>query len=77
MQSQAASTIYSYVKVEVRTHSPKLWGWAIRRTATDNIVAQSDMLFRYSEDAWTDGQRRLSEIDCEQVLRQLELSQAA
>ena len=70
-------SILAYVKVEVRSRAPKLWGWNIHRSASDNIVQQSETLFRNAEEAWNEGQRLLSAYDFEPVSRQSSLQRTA
>jgi hypothetical protein len=56
-------SVFGYVKVEVRSRAPKLWG----RSASDNVIQQSETLFGYAEDAWKEGQRLLSTLNFEQA----------
>ena len=44
-----------FVKVEVRSRSPKLWGWAMYRVDGEAQVARSERLFHFAEDAWKAG----------------------
>jgi hypothetical protein len=67
MPSAVDTSVFGYVKVEVRSRSPKLWGWNIHRTASDNVIQQSETLFGYAEDAWKEGQRLLSTLNFEQA----------
>lgn len=67
MPSKVDVSVFGYVKVEVRSRSPKLWGWNIHRSASDNIIQQSETLFGYAEDAWKEGQRLLSTLSFEQA----------
>lgn len=52
-----------YVKVELRSCSPRLWGWDLYRTSSDAIVQRSEGCFRSSEDAWTAGQIALANFE--------------
>jgi hypothetical protein len=67
MPSKVDVSVFGYVKVEVRSRSPKLWGWNIHRSASDNIIQQSETLFGYAEDVWKEGQRLLSTLSFEQA----------
>lgn len=67
MPSTVDSSVFGYVKVEVRSRSPKLWGWNIHRSASDNVVQRSERLFGYAEDAWKEGQRLLSTLNFDQA----------
>lgn len=57
--------LFGYVKVEVRSRSPKLWGWTLHRDGTGTVARRSEKLFAYAEDAWLDGQRALAEAASE------------
>lgn len=46
----------SYVKVEMRSRSPRLWGWNLHRAGSDNIVKRSEAAYGCAEDAWKAGQ---------------------
>jgi len=52
--------LFGYIKVEVRSRSPKLWGWTLHRDGTGTVAGRSEILFDYAEDAWLDGQRALA-----------------
>jgi hypothetical protein len=67
MPSAVDVSVFGYVKVEVRSRAPKLWGWNIHRTASDNVIQQSETLFGYAEDAWKEGQRLLSTLNFDQA----------
>lgn len=50
-----------YVKVEVRSRSALRWGWSVF-SDIGTVVAKSDNLFRYADDAWAAGQVALAAI---------------
>lgn len=58
---KSAELAFGYVKVGVRSRSPKLWGWSLHHESTGDVVQRSEATFPYSEDAWLDGQRALAE----------------
>lgn len=45
----------SYVKVEVRGRSPRLWCWTLRHGGSDNLLVRSEGAYGCAEDAWTAG----------------------
>ena len=53
----------SYVKVEIHSRSPRLWGWTLRRDGSDNLLRRSEGGYGYAEDAWKAG--RLAHADFE------------
>ena len=81
MRIRASSVNFSiYAKIELRSRSPRMWGWSIRRDGSDVVVQRSPDLFRYAEDAWTEGQRVLACMLCEhpqRVAREYEEAQEA
>ena len=45
----------SYVKVEMRSRSPRLWGWSLRRDGSDSLIQRSEAAYGCAEDAWRAG----------------------
>ncbi len=45
----------SYVKVELHSRSPRLWGWTLRRDGSDNLLQRSEGGYGCAEDAWKAG----------------------
>ena len=45
----------SYVKVELHSRSPRLWGWSLRRDGGDNLLRRSEGGYGCAEDAWKAG----------------------
>src|SRR5918997_115285 len=45
----------SYVKVEIHSRSPRLWGWTLRRDGSDNLLQRSEGGYGCAEDAWKAG----------------------
>ena len=45
----------SYVKVELHSRSPRLWGWSLRRDGSDNLLRRSEGGYGCAEDAWKAG----------------------
>ena len=60
----------SYVKVEIRSRSPRLWGWSLRRDGSDNLLRRSDGGYGCAEDAWTAGRLAHARYEAE-ALRSL------
>ena len=54
----------SYVKVEIRSRSPRLWGWGLHGASGDNLIQRSAAAYGCAEAAWAAGQaaRALYEI---------------
>jgi hypothetical protein len=50
MRSAVDVSVFGYVKVEVRSRAPKLWGWNIHRSASDNVIQQSECPSENSSD---------------------------
>ena len=50
MQSRHGYTV-SYVKVEIHSRSPRLWGWTLRRDGSDNLLRRSEGGYGCAEDA--------------------------
>src|SRR4051794_7384751 len=59
MQATRKTNFAGYVKVEVRSRSPRLWGWGLCRGTTDIVMERSDVLYGHAEDAWKAGQAAL------------------
>ena len=45
----------SYVKVDIHSRSPRLWGWALHRAGSDNLLRRSEAAYGGAEDAWKAG----------------------
>ena len=63
MQFLRRDVFLGYVKVEIRTRSPRVWGWTIYRNGSDTLVAQDQGGFAHAEDAWREGQRMLQGLE--------------
>lgn len=74
MDNRRREMFLGYVKVELRTRSPRLWGWTIYRNGSDAVVRHSAKEFAHAEDAWRDGQRVLEGFEAN---RANDLSRAA
>jgi hypothetical protein len=46
----------SYVKVELRSRSPRLWGWSLHRDGSDTLIRRSEGPYGCAEAAWKAGQ---------------------
>lgn len=62
MQSRRGFAL-SYVKVEIRSRSPRLWGWSLYRDGNDNLIQRSDAAYGCAEDAWTAGRFALAGLE--------------
>jgi hypothetical protein len=51
-----------YVRVEVRSRSPKLWGWSLFEEDNPRAVEHSEQLFSHAEDAWKAGHAVLNQF---------------
>ena len=60
----------SYVKVEIRARSPRLWGWGLYRDGSDNLIARSESGYGCAEDAWAAGRLAHARYEAE-ALRSL------
>ena len=60
----------SYVKVEIRSRSPRLWGWALHRDGSDNLLRRSEGGYGCAEDAWKAGRLAHARYEAE-ALRSL------
>ena len=45
----------SYVRVELRSRAPRLWGWSLRREGGDDLLQRSEGAYGCAEDAWKAG----------------------
>jgi hypothetical protein len=77
MDVTVGSVFLGHVKVELRSRSPRLWGWNVRLDGSDTIVERSDILFSYAEDAWREGQRALASLESQRLSQQARQRQAA
>ena len=62
MQARSVSA-FGYVKVELRSRSPRLWGWNVHRAGSDNVVKGSEAAYGCAEDAWKAGQAALAKVE--------------
>ena len=53
----------SYVKVEIRSRSPRLWGWGLHRNGSDNLIRRSEASYGCAEDAWKAGQTAFADFE--------------
>ena len=60
MSKYRSCKFYGYVKVDLRSTSPRRWSWSVRRDGSDVVVFSSDAPFAHAEDAWSAGQRVLT-----------------
>ena len=56
MQAEDAPLVLGFVKVRLRSRSPRLWGWEVCREGCGSTVRRSEEFFRCAEDAWRAGQ---------------------
>jgi hypothetical protein len=63
MTADRAYLLPGFVKVELRSRSPRLWGWSLYREGNDTAVERSGALFRHAEDAWKAGQAALAHLE--------------
>jgi hypothetical protein len=59
MQHRRQLALPAYLKVDIRSRSPRRWGWSIHHDAADLVLARSDEMFPCAEDAWKAGQAAL------------------
>ena len=52
-----------YVKVEVLSHHPRRWGWAVCKDIVDMPLIKSDATFFCAEDAWNTGRSVLAALE--------------
>ena len=60
----------SYVKVEIRSRSPRLWGWNLHHNGSDNLIRRSEGGYGCAEDAWKAGRLAHARYEAE-ALRSL------
>ena len=60
----------SYVKVELRSRAPRLWGWSLRRDGSDDLLQRSEGGYGCAEDAWKAGRLAHARYEAE-ALRSL------
>lgn len=70
MPLKVGSVFLGHVKVELRSRSPKLWGWKVRMDGSDAIVERSEKVFSHAEDAWREGQRALASLESQRLSHQ-------
>ena len=76
--SASRPRFFGYVKVDLRSRSPRRWGWSIHREAVENAaLLQSDRAFSAAEDAWREGRKVLAAMeDGSKPVAALELAEA-
>jgi hypothetical protein len=74
---RVGSVFLGHVKVELRSRSPKLWGWNVRMDGSDAIVERSEVLFSHAEDAWREGNRALASLESQHLSPMPRLRQEA
>ena len=57
-----------YVKVEIRSRSPRLWGWGLHRDGGDNLLRRSDAAYGCAEDPWKADQSALASLEAAALL---------
>jgi len=63
MRRQRDRKFFGYLKVELRSRSPRLWAWSIYRDTTDMMLVTSDRPFVHAEDAWSAGNHVLASLE--------------
>jgi hypothetical protein len=63
MRQHRDRKFFGYVKVELRSRSPRLWAWSIHRDTTDLVLVTSDCPFFHAEDAWSAGSYVLASLE--------------
>ena len=71
MSSKRDEYFPGYVKVDVRSRLPKLWGWSIHIEIGNTRVAQSNALYRCAEDAWKAGQAAVAGFEMSDKIKRL------
>ena len=56
-------TSLGFVKVALRSRSPKLWGWDLHRDGGAHVLQRSEACYRDPEDAWRAGQAALAAFE--------------
>ena len=69
MPAEDAPLVLGYVKVRLRSRSPRLWGWEVCREGSDIVVQQSEDLFHWHEDAWRAGRIVLAGLETARTAR--------
>ena len=69
MRSRSGCAL-SYVKVEIHSRSPRLWGWALHHDGSDNLLRRSEGGYACAEDAWAAGRLAHARYEAE-ALRSL------
>jgi hypothetical protein len=69
MQHKRQSTLPAFLKVDMRSRSPRLWSWSIHHDAVDMVLMRSDERFRCAEDAWEAGQAALMDFEMPDTAR--------
>ena len=59
MQTRRRTSL-CFVKVALRSRSPKLWGWELYRDGGDHVLQRSEACYRHPEEAWKAGQTALT-----------------
>ena len=62
MQQRRECKFFGYVKVEVRSRSPRRWAWSVC-LHTDLTMVVSNNLFICAEDAWRAGSQVLTALE--------------
>jgi len=60
-----------YVKVEILSHHPRRWGWAVCKDMVDMPLIRSDATFFSAEDAWNTGRSVLAALEHGESLSQV------
>ncbi len=63
MSKHRPCKFYGYVKVDLRSTSPRRWSWTVRRDGSDVVVFSSDAPFAHAEDAWAAGNKVLNALE--------------
>ena len=69
--AENAPLVLGYVKVRLRSRSPRLWGWEVCREGSDIVVRHSEGVFPCAEDAWRAGQIVLAAIETARPVRRI------
>jgi hypothetical protein len=62
MRTSRPVFIAGYVKIEIRSRTPRRWGWELYRNGNEVPLSRSDELFRCAEEAWQAGQVALLQL---------------
>lgn len=63
MPRESDRKFFGYVKVEILSHYPRRWGWAVCKDAADIPLIRSDATFFSAEDAWNTGRSVLAALE--------------